>query len=57
MLSNNYTKILLGLQDVIVKNMEEKSEKIEISIEMERHECTCPKCEKKQVKYTTTDSK
>lgn len=47
MLSTNYTEEILGLQGVIVKSTEIKEEKVEISIEMERHECICPVCGKK----------
>lgn len=40
----NYSEKLLGLQEVIVKKIEENEEKIQIDIEMPRKECKCPVC-------------
>ena len=44
MLSKDYTTELLGLKDVIVKNMEETEDFIKVSIELERKSHTCPYC-------------
>ena len=46
MLSKDYTTELLGLKDVIVKNMEETEDFIKVSIELERKPHTCPCCGK-----------
>ena len=46
MLSKDYTTELLGLKDVIVKNMEETEDFIKLSIELERKPHTCPCCGK-----------
>ena len=44
MLNSYYTEKLLGLQGVEVKNIQEKEEFFEISIEQPRKECICPCC-------------
>ena len=44
MLNSYYTEKLLGLQGVEVKNIQEKEECYEISIEQPRKKCTCPRC-------------
>ena len=44
MLNSYYTEKLLGLQGVEVKNIKEKEEFFEISIEQPRKTCTCPNC-------------
>ena len=44
MLNSYYTEKLLGLQGVEVKNIQEKEENFEISIEQPRKTCTCPHC-------------
>ena len=46
MLSKDYTTELLGLKDVIVKNMEETEDFIKLSIELECKPRTCPYCGK-----------
>jgi len=44
MLKSYYIEKLLGLQGVEVKNIQEKEENFEISIEQPRKTCTCPHC-------------
>ena len=44
MLNSYYTEKILGLQEVTIKNIEEKEEKYEISIEQPRKQCACPRC-------------
>ena len=44
MLYNNITKELLGLQDVELKKVENKNDKISIHIEMNRKKQKCPCC-------------
>ena len=44
MLNSYYTEKLLGMQGVEVKNIQEKEEVFEISIEQPRRTCTCPHC-------------
>ena len=44
MLNSYYTEKLLGLQGVEVKNIQEKEESYEISIEQPRKVCICPNC-------------
>ena len=44
MLNSYYTGKLLGLQEVEIKNIEEKEERYEILIEQPRKYCTCPHC-------------
>ena len=44
MLNSYYTEKLLGLQEAEVKNILEKEESYEISIEQPRKTCTCPRC-------------
>ena len=44
MLNSYYTEKLLGLQDVAIKNIEEKGERYEILIEQWRKYCACPRC-------------
>jgi len=44
MLNINYTKELIGLEDVLVTNVENFNEEIHISIEMPRKEHACPNC-------------
>ena len=56
MLKSYYTEKLLGLQGVVIKNIEEKEERYEISIEQPRRHCICPYCGAK-TKYTTTATK
>ena len=46
MLNSYYTEKLLGMQEVEVKNIREKAEVFEISIEQARKTCTCPRCGK-----------
>ena len=44
MLYNYYSEKLLGIQDVNVKNIEEKEKSLEITIEKPRKESICPAC-------------
>ena len=44
MLNNNFTTKLVGLQEIIIKNMETTEEKIEITIEMPVKTHICPQC-------------
>ena len=44
MLNSYYTETLVGLQGVEIKNIEEKEENYEISIEQPRRYCICPCC-------------
>lgn len=44
MLYNNYTEILIGLQDIIVKNIAKNEENIFIDIEMKKKSHICPCC-------------
>lgn len=44
MLSIDYIKELLGMQEVIVKSAEENGGSKGISIETERKVCVCPVC-------------
>ncbi len=44
MLNLYYTEKIIGFQGVKVKNIEDKEEKLIISIELERKEVTCPCC-------------
>ena len=44
MLNSYYTEKLLGLQGVKVKNIQEKEESYEISVEQPRKTCICPHC-------------
>ena len=44
MLNTDYTKELIGLEDVLVTNVKNFSEELHISIEMPRKEHSCPNC-------------
>ncbi|MBO5757915.1 MAG: transposase [Clostridia bacterium] len=44
MLNSYYTEKLLGIQEVEIKNIQEKEECYEISIEQPRKKCICPCC-------------
>ena len=44
MLNNNFTTKLVGLQEIIIKNVETTEEKIEITIEMPVKPHICPHC-------------
>lgn len=46
MLSTDYNEKILGLQDVIIKNIEEKEQKLTISIEIKRKSQICPVCKR-----------
>ena len=44
MLYNYFTEKLLGLQGVIIENIEEKNGTIEVAVSLERKIHRCPKC-------------
>ncbi len=44
MLYNHFTEELLGLQDIIVKNVQQTDKSIKIFIELQRREQDCPCC-------------
>ena len=44
MLNLYYTEKVLGLQEVMVKNIQENENSFEIEVEQERKECKCPCC-------------
>lgn len=44
MLDTYYTKKLLGIQGVEIKNITKNEESYEISIEQPRRKCICPRC-------------
>ncbi len=44
MLYNHYTEKIIGIQDIIIKKVEEKEDKYEIMVEKPRKECVCPDC-------------
>ncbi len=46
MLNSYYIEKLIGFQGVKIKKIEEKEEKLTISIELERREAKCPCCVK-----------
>jgi len=46
MLEFNYIEKVMGMQGITIKNIEEESEKIIISLEIERKKCVCPMCGK-----------
>jgi len=47
MLNFNYTKELIGLEDVLVTNVENFNDELQIFIEMPRKEHVCPNCSEK----------
>lgn len=44
MLNNHFTEKLIGLQDVLVQNIEENNNNVYIYIEMKKKVCKCPCC-------------
>jgi len=46
MLSTNYIEKLIGIQDAIIKKVDEEGEQLVIHIEMNRKQCVCPHCKK-----------
>ena len=44
MLSTNYIEKLIGIQGIIVKNIEETEKHLDICIILERKKCVCPVC-------------
>lgn len=57
MLTNNYIEKLLGIQDVIVKNIEEDAGNCIIHMEMKRKKLYVQSAEKKLTGYMTTECK